>query len=196
METYPSDLTECGKGHGPNWLKWLGHLAGKQANGLELGTFQGESAEWMLDHIFTHPDSRYTCVDTFAGSPEHHLAGIDCENLERDTRRRLERFGDRVIIFKGLSSSIRQWPSLVPPLDFIYVDAAHDAMNVMRDATFAWDLLKVDGVMVFDDYPWTVFPDAVDCPKLAIDSFVKCYARQLLIIGLGWQMAVRKTREG
>eukprot|EP00619_Florenciella_sp_RCC1007_P001097 CAMPEP_0205923184 /NCGR_PEP_ID=MMETSP1325-20131115/15777_1 /ASSEMBLY_ACC=CAM_ASM_000708 /TAXON_ID=236786 /ORGANISM="Florenciella sp., Strain RCC1007" /LENGTH=134 /DNA_ID=CAMNT_0053291351 /DNA_START=5 /DNA_END=409 /DNA_ORIENTATION=+ len=36
--------------------------------------------------------------------------------------------------------------------DFIYVDAGHRAVDVMADAILALRLLKVGGVLAFDDY--------------------------------------------
>jgi hypothetical protein len=38
---------------------------------LEVGSFEGRSALWMLENLLTHPDSTLTVVDTFAGSHEH-----------------------------------------------------------------------------------------------------------------------------
>ena len=186
--------TEFARAHGPKWEKWIGHLRNKPACGIELGTWMGESAEWALDHIFTHDRSCYVCVDTFEGSEEHYLAGIDCSTIEADARKRLSRFHN-VAINKGYSSDILRMlkSSGFGPVDFVYVDAAHDAMNVLRDAVLAFDMLKVGGIMVFDDYEWKVYPDEIDRPKLAVDSFISCYARSLEIIGLGWQVAVVKT---
>lgn len=180
--------SENEKAHGANWRQWLGHLKDTPATGLELGTWMGESAEWMLTNIFTHPDSVYICVDTFAGSEEHKLAGIDCSTMEADTRERLEPFGDRVVVTRALSHQ-HGWTSR---LDFVYVDAAHDSMNVLRDAVFHFEQLKPGGIMIFDDYEWTVMPHSVDCPKPAIDAFLMCYGKRLEVIGLGWQVAIRK----
>ena len=189
--------SEVGKAHGPNWLNWLGHLKGKpNVSGLELGTWKGESAEWQLENIFTHETSRYYCVDTFQGSDEHQLAGIDCSGLEQEARARLDRFENRAVICKGYSVS---WLKIFNDArsgavyDFIYVDAAHDAMNVLRDAVFAFEILRVGGVMIFDDYEWTAMHDEVDRPKMAIDSFLNCYARRIEVIGMGWQVAILKT---
>lgn len=185
--------SESDRAHGDNWRHWLGHLKDQpDVSGLELGTWMGESAEWMLTNIFTHEKSRYYCVDTFAGSEEHHLAGIDCTMLEQDTRQRLAPFGGRVSICKGLTHEVLRNLTNAR-FDFIYVDAAHDALNVLRDAVLAFDLLKLGGVMIFDDYAWTVMPDAIDRPKIAVDAFVSCYARQVEVIGMGWQLALNKV---
>lgn len=178
---------------GPLWLKWLGHLKGTPVMGLELGTYKGQSAEWFLENIFTHPDSCLVCVDTFKGSEEHRLAGIDCSSLYRDTCNRLCRFGLRAHVLISTSSDYLKAMSADEKFDFVYVDAAHDAMNVLRDAVLSWEILKVGGVMIFDDYEWTAMEQEVDRPKAAIDSFLSCYARQMEVLGIGWQVAIKKT---
>ena len=38
---------------------------------VEIGCFEGRSTLWFLEHLLRHPDSRTTCVDTFAGGAEH-----------------------------------------------------------------------------------------------------------------------------
>lgn len=184
--------TVTGQAHGPNWAKWLGHLQDRpEIIGMELGTWIGESAEWMLDNICTHPTARYFCVDTFAGSAEHHAIKADCSTLYDQAKARLDRFGNRVQLIRGESHrALRAWTFL---LDFIYIDAAHDSMNVLRDAVLAFEVLKPGGIVIFDDYEWVVFPDPVDCPKLAIDSFLACYSKQLEVIQrYGWQVCVKK----
>lgn len=191
MNTNTAWNSEHEKAHGANWRAWLGHLKDQPAVGLELGVWMGESAEWFLDNIFTHPNSCYIGVDTFEGSEEHHLAGIDCSQIHADAKERLARFGERSVLIKAYSNK-HGW---MVPLDFVYVDAAHDAMNVLRDAVLHFEYLKVGGVMIFDDYTWTVMPDAIDCPKMAIDAFVACYARKVEVIGMGYQLALRKVSE-
>lgn len=194
MSTAADFSSEVGKAHGPNWSEWLGHLAGKHgASGLELGTWRGESAEWMLENIFTGTGAHYWCVDTFKGSEEHALAGIDCSQIETKTRARLERFGNRAQIFRSTSNRALRGFLRYQLFDFVYVDAAHDAMNVMRDSVLAWDMLQVGGVMIWDDFEWTGMADELDRPKMAIDAFLASYSRQLEVIGMGWQVAARKV---
>lgn len=190
--------SEFDKAHGPNWRKWLAHLIGKpDAIGIELGTWLGESAEWTLDNILTAPDSRLHCVDTFKGSDEHVLAGIDCSGIHAETMKRLARFGPpRVTLHVGESHQVL-WARLAGRLpravDFVYVDASHAARDVLRDAVLSFELLGVGGIMIFDDYQWTVMRDEVDRPKIAIDAFLACYARRVEVIGMGWQVALRKV---
>lgn len=185
--------SECGRVHGPNWLKWVGHLKGKSnIAGLELGTFQGDSAQWFLDNIFTDPTSKYICVDPFTGSIEHSIAGIDCTKNEAITREKLKQYSN-VVIHTEYSNQLL-WGSNLQ-LDFVYIDAAHDAMNVLRDAVLSFEILRPGGVIVFDDYSWRVMPRDIDCPRIAIDVFATCYADHIEFLGKGSQYAIRKLNK-
>ena len=53
----------------PIWERYLIHLANQpEINVLEIGSWEGMSACWLLDNILTHDSSRITCIDTFDGS--------------------------------------------------------------------------------------------------------------------------------
>ncbi len=184
--------SEFAKVHGPEWTKHLAHLIDKpDVVACELGTWLGQSAEWTLDFILTHPTSKLITVDTHEGSAEHHLAGIDCSQNEAEARARLARFGDRVSIVKGYSHEFLK--HYCYPVDFFYIDASHDSKNVLRDSVLAFDLLKVGGYVCWDDLNWGVYSDPLDCPKLAIESFVAIYARSLEVVSVGSQLLAKKT---
>jgi hypothetical protein len=63
---------------------------------------------------------------------------------------------------------------------------------VLCDAVGAFQLLKIGGVMVFDDYTWEDMPDVLDRPKTGIDAFMACFAKQIEILGIGYQVAIKK----
>jgi predicted O-methyltransferase YrrM len=176
-------------GHGDKWERWLGHLKGTPAIGLEIGTYRGESAEVMLSRVFTHPKSKYICVDPFTGSPEHQLNKIDCSSCEGDTRKRLEKFKN-VTIIKDYSEKVL--PGFKQELDFIYVDGLHTSQAVMRDAVLGFELLKPGGIMIFDDLHWAAMPNPLDCPKLGIEAFVSAYAKQIQVFGRDSQLGLKK----
>ncbi len=188
--------SECGRVRGPNWMKWLSHLVGQpDIRGLEIGTFQGDSAEFMLDNVFTHPTSTYTCIDPFTGSEDHRVMGVDCRQNEVIARQKLERFGKRCRIVRDYSfNALPRRIARKFLLHAIYVDGAHDAMNTLRDAVYSFDLLAPGGVMIFDDRLWDVIQGELNRPKLAIDAFTAIYARQIQILEpVGWQLALVKV---
>jgi hypothetical protein len=188
MSPQPARLSETDEVHGPKWEQWLAHLKGKPAVGLEIGTCRGESAESMCTRIFTDPKSLYYCVDTFGGSPEYDKS-VDFTEVETAARERLKRF-KQVAILKGMSNDVLR--KFKTPLDTVYIDGGHDSLNVIRDSVLAFDLMKVGGVMIWDDYGWTLMPNEIDRPKYAIDFFLKAYGKHLNVIHKSWQVAAIK----
>src|SRR6185312_6234037 len=70
--------------------------------------------------------------------------------------------------------------------DFVYIDGSHQAPDVLADAVLAFQLLKLGGVLVFDDYLWAMEPlgrqDFYNMPKPAIDAFVNVFQRKLRLV--------------
>lgn len=183
--------TEVGRVHGPYWGRWLKHLI-DQPNivGMEIGTFKGESAEFMCENVFTHETSQYICVDPFTGNVEHAVGGIDCTTLEQEARTRLAPFKQCKIVREHSQNYLRRFAG---ELDFCYCDGGHSAMEVMRDAVLIFEALKVGGLLIFDDYPWATMPRELDRPKMAVDAFLACYADHIELLDKpGWQVAIKK----
>lgn len=78
--------------------------------------------------------------------------------------------------------------------DFIYIDGDHTASTVISDAVLAWELLKVNGIMAFDDYEWTHPDGDTFAPKVAIDGFLNIFNPYLEVINRGWQIWIRRIK--
>jgi predicted O-methyltransferase YrrM len=174
-----------------NWLKYLAHLAGNpDITGAEIGTFKGESAEWVIKNIFTHPSARYYCIDPFSDDSQK-AQGLEGASVEDGTRARLSAFPQAVII-KGYSQDVIK--TFSPKLDFIYIDGSHIAKDVLRDSVLAFDLLKVGGICIWDDFLWDILPYELDMPRMAIEAFLKIYSRSLRVEFEGWQVIATKIK--
>lgn len=127
--------------HGiPNFTHCLTRFKDKPVNFLEIGSLEGRSAIWMLENILTHEDAKITCVDN--GS----VVSIDV------LKNNLKEFNRKVILINAdsayaLSALLIDRQSF----DFIYVDAYHDQYLPLRDMVYAYELLKVGGIMGIDD---------------------------------------------
>lgn len=78
--------------------------------------------------------------------------------------------------------------------DFVYVDGLHIAKDVLADAVLAWDKLKKNGILIFDDYEWKKYPQTSNLhPKMAIDAFLKIYKDEFELIGKNYQICLKKT---
>ena len=70
---------------------------------------------------------------------------------------------------------------------------------MLTDAVLAFQLLRVGGIIIFDDYLWRLEPDGrqdpLNMPKPAIDLFINIFQRKLRVIsGLPiWQLYIEKT---
>ena len=70
--------------------------------------------------------------------------------------------------------------------DLAYIDASHQAPDVLADAILAFKLTRIGGVIVFDDYLWRMAGpggnDALNQPKAGIDAFVNTYFKKLSVV--------------
>jgi hypothetical protein len=177
-----------------SWEPMMVVLDGNSARALEIGSFEGLSACYVLWRL---PDSHVTCVDTFAGSEEHvadlHLpamgleAAFDANVAVVDASRVRKLVGDSKHVVTDLHNDGARF-------DLVYVDGSHRALDVLVDAALSWGVLVVGGFLVFDDYRWsTLGDDPLLRPGVAIDSFLGLVHGKYEIVSSGLQLALRKT---
>ena len=156
---------------------------------LEIGSYQGMSTRWMLDNLLQHPKSHITCIDIWESSEQH--LGADFSQVEAEFDQQVEPHRSKVTKLKGDSwSQLLQLNLTGQKFDLIYVDGDHSAQGVLRDLVLAWPLLKVNGIMVCDDYVWKEnleawgrgfrdFHSPLETPKMAIDAFTLIFSDSL-----------------
>lgn len=139
------------------WERWVPMNI---KNGLEIGSFEGASAVWLMDH---RPKLTLACVDIF-GPAFDDVTGEYEQRFERN----VAEYGKRIIKLKGKSTDVL--PKLVQAkrFDFIYIDGDHSYEGAKADAELAYPLLKKGGVMIFDDYDNEEFG-----VRRAVDEFLE-----------------------
>jgi predicted O-methyltransferase YrrM len=165
---------------------------------LEVGSYEGASACYLIEKLSPHKAIEIHCVDTWDGGIEHKQGGFafaDMSEVEqrfhRNTQLAIQTAKAHVElkIHKGLSSL--ELSKLIAAgrkdyFDLIYIDGSHQAPDVLCDAVFCFQLLKTNGFMIFDDYLWhEPVPSGIDpirCPKLAIDAFTNIFCRKIQLI--------------
>ena len=160
---------------------------------LEIGSYQGMSTAWLMEHVLTHPSSKMYCMDTFEGSVEHSPS--QKADLFAIFKYNTAYFGDRIKVLCGYSQKLMRDASSLPMFDFVYIDGDHSAASVLEDAVLSFAHLKKGGLLIFDDYAWTGMPREQDRPKMAIDAFVAIYADKLTVVNVGYQVAIKKTAD-
>jgi hypothetical protein len=175
----------------PLWEKAFEPYKGKPGvHYLEIGAFEGGSVIWLLENILTDPTAHVTAIDLFDGPyKDTYLANIELSGC-----------ADKVTSLTGFSQVVLRGLPL-ESFDVIYVDGSHLKSDTLEDAVLSWRLLKVGGLMIFDDYrinekSWDYgAADREDerwCPRLAIDPFVHCFDDKCEVIHNGRQLIIRK----
>lgn len=177
------------------WTEKLKDLMGREnLNALEIGTWEGRSACWLLENVLTHETSRLTCIDSFEGNPEYHdkLEPGFLESVEARFDFNLNKTGAAHKVAQHIGKSADVLRSLpLNTYDLIFIDGSHLASDVITDAILSWGLLKVGGLLIFDDYD---FPIKEYGTRFAIDAFLSCFAPKLEGIHQSNQVIVRKTQ--
>jgi hypothetical protein len=150
---------------------------------LEIGVFEGRSMIWMVENILSQTGEKgasYLGVDPdLAPNFENNvgLLRVKCPSVECSA---VEVYSEHFL------------PHMVGHrlYDYISIDGDHNAQGVLRDSVMAWELLRVGGVLHFDDYemeatdPWHYISHKefkehdrakFRHPSIAIDAFLNVY---------------------
>lgn len=182
-----------------NWQLWFDqHITTAPLKAMEIGSWQGASACWLLDKVIGPRGGHLTCIDPFIGSSEHlgFLPGMMAELGDS-----LEGYFDQNIERTGRAKQVRKLPGFSQEVlrtlhgelfDFIYIDGAHEAKWVIQDAVLCWGLLPVGGYMLFDDVPFTFPNHPEQNTARAIDFFTSVFHDGIEIVARERQLLLRR----
>ena len=162
---------------------------------IEIGSYEGRSALWMLEHLLQHPASRLHCVDTF---PDRESADSYWRRFEANVLRSPHAAKVGVAASSSLDFLLR-FVASGARADFVYVDGSHRAADVLEDLVLAFHATRPGGVIICDDYLKGARGGdlTLGSPKLAVDAFTTLY-RDRLEIPWGqplYQLAMIKTAD-
>jgi predicted O-methyltransferase YrrM len=190
--------------HVPVWDKLLDEL--KPSRLLEIGSYEGRSACYLIEKCSARTEIELCCVDTWAGGIEHDRCAMqDVEDrFDRNVSIAKSRAKNNVHLTKLKGESSLLLADLISSrrlgnFDLVHVDGSHQAPDVLMDAVLSFQLLRVGGLIIFDDYLWYMEPigtqDLLNMPKLAIDSFTNIFQRKIRVIdGIPiYQLCVEKV---
>lgn len=181
----------------PFWLSIIEEygLHERQIAALEIGSWEGLSSYFILNSM---PSAQLTCVDTWRGADEHQDSRVVLSDVVAQIENTFDRntvgFASRLTKYKGTSFSFfNQSDALPDRYDFIYIDGSHYCDDVIIDAIKCFEMLKVGGVMIFDDYFWRYYINKIENPAGAINLFLRLKKGQYRIIRFYYQIVIIKT---
>ncbi|HWJ20337.1 MAG TPA: class I SAM-dependent methyltransferase [Geobacterales bacterium] len=179
---------------------------------LEIGSYEGASTCYLIDLLAQKKEIEVHCIDSWEGSAEHKSDGTNMSEVEarflHNTKLSSELAAHNVAlaIHKGFSDyhlSKLFSDGKRNYFDFIYIDGSHYASDVICDAVLSFRLLRIGGVIAFDDYLWAghnipfgVITDPLGCPKLGIDAFTNLYGNRIRLLSAPlYQIYVQKISD-
>lgn len=164
----------------------------KPIKALEIGSWEGMSSLYILK---TLPKATLISVDTWQGADEHQGLSV-LQTIESNFDKNIEVYRDRSKKFKGTSFNFFNEHPIKESFDLIYIDGSHHTDDVIVDAIKGFELLKVGGIMIFDDYIWGYYSRPIDNPAGAINAFLRLKEGTYEILCIYGQLILRKTRDG
>lgn len=161
------------------WTSVLQRFRRENIRILEIGSMEGRSAIFFGTFF---PNSQITCIDPFYGN-------------------RMERFIKNTEDISSKISVIRDYslPALTyvrqtnDSFDIIYIDGNHERETVIIDSALCWGMLKLGGVLMWDDYQgYKTTAENWERPTRAIDGFLVAMQGEFEMVHQGNQLIVRK----
>jgi predicted O-methyltransferase YrrM len=157
---------------------------------LEIGSYEGRSTCYLIEKFGGAGGLEIHCVGTWEGGVEHDktsMPGVE-RRFDNNVAFAKKTIGKPVEIKKHKRHSSLALAELitfgqVQKFDVVYIDGSHQAADVLTDCVLSFQLLRVNGLMIFDDYIWTNEAtgkqDAFNLPKPAIDAFLNIFQRKM-----------------
>jgi hypothetical protein len=176
---------------GPMESIWLEHVTPRlartpEAQWLEVGSYEGRSALWILDHVLQGSGSHITCVDIWDsdymkrggwGNPEYEKL------FDTNTKG-----NNQITKLKGRAEDIL--PSLRRIFHGAYIDSSHTEKSVLAEVRLTWDLLLPEAILVLDDYGSSQHPGV----RKATNSFLVQPDIKHEILHQGFQLIIIKKQ--
>jgi len=143
---------------------------------LEIGTFYGANLFSVGRSYASHPDSRMVCIDPWLDYDDYPEYKGRQESVYDAFTRNLDSSGqkEKITVVRGFSHN--EIPKFEDEsFDIIYIDGNHEPDYVLEDAVLAFRKLKIDGLLIFDDYGW----GGPDLTTRGIDAFRSAYHKRI-----------------
>lgn len=145
---------------------------------LEIGSWEGRSAVFLLTELCNDTGGSIVCVDHFdhlktvAGQERFSRIQHNLRMAGNNNYRVLPQFSFPALV--GLLNE--ETGKKEAGYDWIYVDGSHEADDTLLDGELCWRLAKKGAIVIFDDYHWNVeLEDSKHHPKRGIDAFLQLH---------------------
>jgi predicted O-methyltransferase YrrM len=183
----------------PSWDRFIVNFRPKKI--LEVGCHSGKTTSYLIENLAKEGGFEIFCIDPWEDYDEPNGSNMaEIEVLfDQNTLAALTAIRKLGVELKVIKCRGHSWAALPDLLssghrnyfDLAYIDGSHKAADVLFDAIFSFELIRIGGVLIFDDYLWSEVSltskglpqnNLSRNPKIAIDGFTSSYFDKLKII--------------
>lgn len=169
---------------------------------IEIGSFEGLTSNYIVDNLLS-TDGKLICIDPLTDNYlNDNLSEIDIIKNNGEFsyfNNQYDRFINnvdehintgKIELVRELSS--KSFKSLIEKykgkVDFIYIDGDHRPEGVYIDSINSFQLCKIEGFILFDDYLWGDTKDG-------IDKFLFEFQDKIEILIKDYQVLIKKIKK-
>lgn len=150
-----------------NAYYWLKHLNKINGNALEIGSFEGMSAYFIMNNLnLDHLD----CVDPWTGNEEFINENLKNEfaeiNFDQNLNEHKEKYTKHKIHSDKFFSKNKK------KFNLIFIDGSHEYSHVFNDLSNSFNVCNVGGYIILDDIFFNWYKKIEKNPIFAISEFI------------------------
>jgi predicted O-methyltransferase YrrM len=184
-----SFTTDWFSGHIPNWQRAFSEHVGRRPRVLEIGSYEGRSAVWIMERLSTHHDGgELYCIDPWIGN-DFRTQSFNMSNAEVRFDENMKLAQSRyqnTILHKIREKSVDGCALLLLEsqlsFDVIYVDGAHSSQAALTDLVMCHYLCKSGGLIIVDDYLWDYEGSILSGPKPGVDAYTNIFSDEVRML--------------
>ena len=157
----------------------------KNINILQLGCYNKEVTQIFID-LLTHKKSKLVCIDTFKRDLKF-IHTYDYHTFQKHFLQIINNSNkiDQIDIMKiKIDDGLIELKSNKSLFDIIFIDMSYEHYSILYKIILSWELLKNNGIIIFDNYECSLLEDKEKCPLYALESFKTIYNDNILNITL------------
>ena len=176
------------------WDKNLLYMKGNPIKILEIGIGKGETME-KFTQIFLESNKKaeYYGIHTFKKDLDSDQSITDIKKIVNSKKEHSLVSNKIYIMDEDTDTLLQKYISDNIVFDIIYINSSYFAKDILLDAVLSLKLLKIDGIMLFNNYLWEKLEPIMYSPKPAIDAILSIYKNEIAILFMGYQVIIKKT---
>lgn len=157
-------------------VHYFEELKKKNINILQLGCYNKEVTQIFID-ILIKKKSKLVCIDTFKRDIKY-MHTHDYHKFQKQFFDIIEESNksEKINVMKiEINDGLKKLQYDKETFDIIYIDMSYDHQYILYKIIVSWELLKDNGIMIFDNYKCSITENQEKCPLFALKSFSAIY---------------------